>query len=85
MSVDLDQSMRVLLSMQELTFDWLKETYLSEPEILEYEDEDCWYHNYRSLHLPSLNSVFRYLRPKRAVVMNTSDCESPLCSLQDVW
>ena len=59
MSVDLDQSMRVLLSVQELTFDWLKETYLSEPEILEYEDEDCWYHNYRSLHLPSLSSVFR--------------------------
>ena len=59
MSVDLDQSMRVLLSLQELTFDWLKETYLSEPEILEYEDEDCWYQNYRSLHLPSLSSVFR--------------------------
>jgi len=47
-------------AMQVLNFQWLKEAYLSDPEILEYEDEkECWYNNYKSFHLPSLRSVFR--------------------------
>ena len=47
-------------AMQELNFGWLKKAYLSNPEILDYEDEkECWYNNYKSVHLPSLRSVFR--------------------------
>ena len=31
----------------------------SEPEILEYDDKECWYNNYKTKHLPSLRAVFR--------------------------
>ena len=54
-------------AMEVLDFQWLKEAYLSDPEILDYEErmnnkeyeKECWYNNYKSLHLPSLRSVFR--------------------------
>ena len=49
-------------AMEVLDFDWLKEAYLKDPEILKYEDkEECWYYNYDSthIHLPSLSSVFK--------------------------
>ena len=38
----------------------MKEAYLSDLEILDYKDKkECWYNNYKSLHLPSLRAVFR--------------------------
>ena len=47
-------------AMEKLNFGWLREAYLSDPEILDCEDEkEYWYNNYKSPHLPSLRSVFR--------------------------
>ena len=47
-------------AMKVLDFSWLKDAYLSDPEILNYEDDkECWYNHYKSAHLPSLRSVFR--------------------------
>ena len=43
-------------AMKVLDFQWLKEAYTSDPEILE---KTCWYNNYNSLHLNSLRAVFR--------------------------
>ena len=41
-------------AMEKLNFPWLKEAYLSDPEILDYKDEkECWYSNYKSLHQQS--------------------------------
>jgi len=46
-------------AMSELRYSWIKDAYLSDPEILNYEDKECWYNNYKSKHLNSLRSVFR--------------------------
>ena len=47
-------------AMEVLDFPWLRKAYLSDPDILEYEDkEECWYNNYNSKHLQSLRNVFR--------------------------
>ena len=32
----------------------------SDPEILDYDDKECWFNNYKSKHLGSLRSVFRF-------------------------
>ena len=49
--------------MSQLSFEWLKHAYLSDPEILDYDDKECWFNNYKSKHLGSLRSVFRlYLK-----------------------
>ena len=45
--------------MTQLNFEWLRNVYLSDPEILDYDDKECWYNNYKSKHLSSLRSVFR--------------------------
>ena len=46
--------------MKILDYQWLRDAYMSDPEILEYEDkEECWYNNYKSKHLQSLRNVFR--------------------------
>ena len=47
-------------AMKVLDFQRLEEAYLSDPEVLDYEDKNaCWYNNYKSLRLPSLHAVFR--------------------------
>ena len=46
--------LRRIASIIKLNFAWLKEAYLSDPEILDYKDEkECWYSNYKSLHQQS--------------------------------
>jgi len=50
--------------MTQLTFEWLKKAYLSDPEILDYDDKECWFNNYKSKQLGSLRSVFRMAGPR---------------------
>lgn len=45
--------------MTTLNFEWLKTAYLSDSKILEYDDKECWFNNYKSKHLGSLRAVFR--------------------------
>lgn len=46
-------------AMSVLDYDWLKQEYLRSPDILEFDDNDCWFNRYQSPDLRSLASVFR--------------------------
>ena len=50
----------------------------SDPEILNYEDKECWYNNYKTKHLNSLRSVFRY-------ALKFLPCSTMIILIQNVW
>ena len=46
-------------AMTQLNYDWIRRAYLSDPDTLDYDDDKCWFNNYKSKHLGSLRSLFR--------------------------
>ncbi|XP_023337908.1 bifunctional arginine demethylase and lysyl-hydroxylase JMJD6 isoform X2 [Eurytemora carolleeae] len=46
-------------AMDTLNYYWFKEQYLSDPEILSYKHEDCWFNKYGTKEFRNLASVFR--------------------------
>ena len=52
-------------AMSRLNFEWIREAYLSDPDSLSYEDDKCWYNNYKSKHLHSLRALFRLIHNKQ--------------------
>jgi len=46
-------------AMEVLDYYWLKDAYHSDPSILEYEDESCWFNKYKTTLFRNLASVFR--------------------------
>jgi len=49
-------------AMELLDYDWLKEQYTSDPAILEYQHEDCWFNRYSTKVFRNLATVFRMPR-----------------------
>jgi len=49
-------------AMDTLNYDWLKEQYLSDSAILEYQHEDCWFNRYSTKEFRNLATVFRLPR-----------------------
>jgi len=46
-------------AMEELDYYWLKDAYLSDPEILDKEWDDCWFNRYKTEEFRNLRSVFK--------------------------
>jgi len=46
-------------AIKELNYHWLKDIYLSDSEILEYQHEDCWFNRYQTREFRNLAAVFR--------------------------
>lgn len=44
--------------MHTLTYDWLKELYMSEPDQLMKSGDDCWFNRYKTESVRNLRSVF---------------------------
>ena len=62
-------------AMEKLNFGWLREAYLSDPEILDYENEkECWYNNYKSPHLPPLSFQVRHTSQVTLTVLTPTEC-----------
>jgi len=74
-------------AMKILDYQWLRDAYMSDPEILEYEDkEECWYNNYKSKHLQSLRNVFRMSDAQvhgqdKTWYVGWSVCQKPVANL----
>ena len=46
-------------AMDTLDYYWLKKAYHSDPEILEFNDDSCWFNKYKTTEFRNLASVFR--------------------------
>eukprot|EP00088_Acartia_fossae_P003714 TRINITY_DN1158_c0_g1_i1.p1 TRINITY_DN1158_c0_g1~~TRINITY_DN1158_c0_g1_i1.p1 ORF type:complete len:323 (+),score=35.70 TRINITY_DN1158_c0_g1_i1:201-1169(+) len=46
-------------AMKDLDYYWLKDQYLSDPEILDYTGDECWFNRYKTLEFRNLAAVFR--------------------------
>jgi histone arginine demethylase JMJD6 len=54
-------------AMNVLDYSWLRRVYLSDPQILKEEDEDCWFNQYKTKEFRHLRSVFKMLGPTGAL------------------
>jgi len=54
-------------AMEVLNYEWLKNIYLSEPDILDKEDDECWFNAYKTKEFRNLRSVFRMSDSKVAM------------------
>lgn len=54
-------------AMDVLNYQWLKNIYLSDPEILEKEGDECWFNRYKTPEFRNLRSVFRMSDPKASM------------------
>jgi len=46
-------------AMQDLDYYWLKDQYLSDPEILDYNSDECWFNRYKTMEFRNLAAVFK--------------------------
>jgi len=46
-------------AMDQLNYYWLKDAYLSDPEIFDKEWDDCWFNRYKTEEFRNLRSVFK--------------------------
>jgi len=53
-------------AMDILNYDWLKSVYLSDPTILDKEDDECWFNRYKTPEFRNLRSVFRMSETRKS-------------------
>jgi len=46
-------------AMTDLDYYWLKEQYLSDGDILDYNSDECWFNRYKTLEFRNLAAVFK--------------------------